>query len=39
MMQIMEIMDCIEADERFLGRKKEDIVGPDEPNSVLPTVN
>jgi hypothetical protein len=29
MMKIMEIMDCIEQDERFLGVKKEGLVGPE----------
>lgn len=31
MLQIMEIMDCIEKDADFLGVAKEDLVGPDDP--------
>lgn len=37
MLKIMEIMDSIENDAEFLGKPKEDIVGPDNPNDVLPT--
>lgn len=37
MMKIMEIMDCIQNDEAFLGAKKEDLVGPDPDD--LPSIN
>jgi hypothetical protein len=39
MMRVMEIMDCIQNDEAFLGCKKEDLKGPDNPNDVLPSIN
>lgn len=37
MMRIMEIMDCVEHDERFLGRPKDELVGPEETD--LPSIN
>ena len=39
MVQVMEIMDCIQNDAAFLGVHKEELKGPDDPNETLPTFN
>ena len=37
MLRIMEIMDCIDHDAEFLGKPKEDLKGPENPNEDLPS--